>query len=445
MAHVMVAGYCGGNEEVAGNSTIRKPLLHGHGDNNGNGNGKSKEGEVARLSSTCRGGGTVSFARTCFNATNALSGIGVLSMPYALSQGGWLSLALFFIVIVVCCYTGLLIQRCMDADPFAETYPDIGELAFGYKGRLAIAILMYLELYLVGVSLLILEGDNVDKLFPNTSIELASMNIKGKQLFVCVAALIVLPTTWLRNLGMLAYFSVAGVLASVILLVSLLWTGLADTGFHVEGTVLNLKGLPTALGLYFVCFTSHAVFPTIYASMKDKVRFPKVLHASFVLCTLNYGLVAVLGYLMYGEDLQSQVTLNLPAGKLYSNIAIYATLINPFTKYALTITPIAMAIENRVASHGRVSVSLLVRTLLLISTVIIALVIPFFGYIMAFIGSFLSIMVSVVLPCMCYLKIFKASRKFGFELVSIIGILMIGVVIAVMGTYSSVRDIIHNL
>lgn len=214
----------------------------------------------------------------CFNSfVSVLEGMGVLSLPYALSQSGWLSLALFFIAIVICWYTGLLIQRCMDADPFNESYPDIGELAFGYKGRLAIAILMYVELYLVGVSLLILEGDNLDKLFPNTSIKLASLNFEGKQLFLCLAALIILPTTWLRNLGKLAYFSVAGVLASVILLASLVWIGTVETGwFHAQGTVFNLKGLPTALGLYFVCFTSHAVFPTIYVSMKDKVQFPKV-------------------------------------------------------------------------------------------------------------------------------------------------------------------------
>ncbi|ONK73861.1 uncharacterized protein A4U43_C03F330 [Asparagus officinalis] len=387
----------------------------------------------------------VTFARTCFNATNALSGIGVLSMPYALAQGGWSSLVLFLVVILVCCYTGSLIQRCMDADPLTQTYPDIGEVAFGYKGRIAIAILMYLELYLVGVSLLILEGDNLDKLFPNTSLEVATLSIKGKQLFVCVAALIVLPTTWLRDLGVLAYFSVAGVLASAILLASLFWTGVAETGFRAKGKALSLEGLPTALGLYFVCFTSHAVFPTIYASMKDKVRFPRVLLISFAICTLNYGLVAILGYLMYGEDLQSQVTLNLPSGELYSDIAIYATLINPFAKYALTVTPIAMAIEERAALHRKGYTSIVVRTLLLMSTVIIALKIPFFGFIMAFIGSFLSIMVSVILPCLCYLKIFKASIKYGLELLSIIAILVVGVLIAFAGTYSSVRDIIHNL
>ncbi|KAJ6842140.1 vacuolar amino acid transporter 1-like isoform X2 [Iris pallida] len=257
----------------------------------------------------------VTFLRTCFNSTNALSGIGVLSMPYALSQGGWLSLALFFVVVVICFYTGLLVQRCMDADRCIKTYPEVGQLAFGYKGRIAIAILMYLELYLVGVSLLILEGDNMDKMFPDTCVEFGSVSIKGKQLFVILSSLVILPTTWSRNMTVIAYFSVIGVLASVLLLGSLLWTGIADTGFHWKGRALNMSGLPTTLGLYFVCFTSHAVFPTIYASMEERTRFPKVLVISFVLCTFNYGLVAVLGYLMYGDEVESQVTLNLHAEK----------------------------------------------------------------------------------------------------------------------------------
>lgn len=332
----------------------------------------------------------------------------------------------------------------MDADQCIKTYPEVGQLAFGYKGKIAIAILMYLELYLVGVSLLILEGDNMDKMFPNTRVEFGSVSIEGKQLFVIASSLIILPTTWSRNLAVVAYFSIVGVLSSVLLLGSLLWTGIADTGFHWEGRALNVSGLPTALGLYFVCFTSHAVFPTIYASMKEKTRFPKVLLISFVLCTFNYGLVAVLGYLMYGDEVQSQVTLNLHAGKLYSKIAIYATLVTPFAKYALTITPVAMAIEDKLAFHGTAHV-LLVRTLLLISTVVIALTVPFFGYVMTFIGSFLSIMVSVLLPCVCYLKIYKSSRKFGIELVSIVLILIAGVVIGIMGTYSSLREIINSM
>ncbi|XP_072956447.1 amino acid transporter AVT1I-like [Typha angustifolia] len=415
-------------------SSLEQPLLfHDNEDNI-----KDLEGQLPPFNGS-------SFSRTCLNLTNAVSGIGVLSMPYALSQGGWLSLALFFFVGIVCYYTGILIQRCMHADPIIATYPDIGQHAFGSKGRNVIAFFMYVELYLVAISFLILEGDNLDKLFPGVSIEFASIRIQGKQLFIILAAAIILPTTWCRNLSILAFVSAGGLLASVILTGSLLWAGVAETGFHQKGDVFNLNGLPTALGLYFVCFTGHAVFPTIFTSMKERSHFSKVLLISSVLCTLNYGLTAVLGYLMYGKDLESQVTLNLPMSKIYSRIAIYTTLINPLAKYALLISPITTAIEGRISVLGNRSVSLVIRTLLLISTVIIASSVPFFGYLMSFIGSFLSVMATVLFPCLCYLKIYKAARVWSVELVAIIGILAIGVLVAVMGTYTSVQQIIDSL
>ncbi|OVA00380.1 Amino acid transporter [Macleaya cordata] len=83
-------------------------------------------------------------------------------MPYALASGGWLSLILLFIVASATFYTGLLItQRCVQAaNSNIRTYPDIGEHAFGHKGRTIVSIFMCLELYLVATGFLILEGDN---------------------------------------------------------------------------------------------------------------------------------------------------------------------------------------------------------------------------------------------------------------------------------------------
>ncbi|TKW15212.1 hypothetical protein SEVIR_5G221840v4 [Setaria viridis] len=124
-------------------------------------------------------------SRTCLNLTNAVSGIGVLSMPYAVAQGRWLSLALFALVGAICYYTGTLIERCMRADPDAiRSYPDIGEFAFGSACRRAIAFFMYVELYLVAISFLILEGDNLDKLFPGAALDLLGYRLQGKQLFI---------------------------------------------------------------------------------------------------------------------------------------------------------------------------------------------------------------------------------------------------------------------
>ncbi|KAK3002323.1 hypothetical protein RJ639_021578 [Escallonia herrerae] len=382
------------------------------------------------------------FIRTCFNGLNALSGVGILSIPYALSEGGWLCLTILFLVAVLCFYTGLLLQRCRDFDPIIRSYPDIGERAFGKKGRAMVSIFMYLELYLVAVEFLILEGDNLNKLFPNACFHIAGLRVGGKPGFVMLSALVILPTTWLRNFGLLAYVSAGGVLASIILVCSIFWAGAFDgVGFDERGKIWNWSGLPTSVSLFTFCYCGHAVFPTLCNSMKDRSQFPKVLIVCFTLSSISYGSMAVLSYLMYGNNLMSQVTLNLPKESTSSKIAIFTALINPITKYAITVSPIAAAIEGTFPSCSNKSLSFPLRTVLLISTVFVALVIPFFGYVMAFTGAFLSINVSVLFPCLCYLKIKKAARSFGPELMIIVVILAMGSFVAVVGTFTSLRDI----
>ena len=118
---------------------------------------------------------------------------------------------------------------------------------------------------------------------------------------------------------------------------------------------------------------------------------------------------------------------------------------NPLTKYAVAIAPIVKAIEDTYGLGKSKCLCILVRTAIMISTLVVALTIPFFGFVMAFIGAFLSVTVSMLLPCLCYLKINKAARTFGFELVVIVGILLSGAFIVVVGVYTSLKQIITHL
>ncbi|KAM3405755.1 hypothetical protein ACQJBY_000020 [Aegilops geniculata] len=423
-----------GGAPAHGSPGFEQPLLHLH-----------SAAHDHEAQSSPEAGGTT-FLRTCFNGLNALSGVGLLSIPYALAEGGWLSLLLLLFVSMVCCYTGQLLQRCMGASSDVRGYPEIGALAFGAKGRFAVSAIMYVELYLVAIGFLILEGDNLDKLFPGTSLSLgAGLLMSGKHLFIVLAGIVILPTTWLRNLGVLAYVSASGVLASVVLVFCLLWAAVVDgVGFQGKGTVLNFSGLPTALGLYIFCYGGHPIFPTLCNSMKEKNKFSKVLVVCFVVSTLNFGSVAILGYLMYGGDVESQFTLNLPEGKLSSKLAIYTALINPFSKYALMVTPVATAIEEKLLASNQRFVHILVRTFIVISTVIIALTVPFFADLMALVGSLLIVMASMLLPCICYLKIFGTASCSRAEVALMVVIIILGSSVAASGTYSSLQKIIHD-
>ena len=98
-------------------------------------------------------------------------------------------------IAIACCYTGVLLQRCIDSNSLVKTYLDIGHLAFGYRGRLLISIFMYHELYQVAVEFLILEGNHLEKLIPSANFNVGGLKISGKRWLVLIVALVLLPTT----------------------------------------------------------------------------------------------------------------------------------------------------------------------------------------------------------------------------------------------------------
>jgi vesicular inhibitory amino acid transporter len=204
--------------------------------------------------------------------------------------------------------------------------------------------------------------------------------------------------------------------------------------------------------------------------------------------------MAVMGFTMFGDATASQITLNLPGQFLASKIAVWTTVghhcsvhslfqsllfchflfhslqfwlfillrckicivghlgplqvVNPFTKYALTITPVAHSLEEllpqRPDSQEYRSWSLVIRTILVLSTIAVAVLVPFFGFVMAFIGAFLSMTVSVILPCACYMTIL-GKKATHFQVILCSTIIAIGVICLIGGTYSSVAGIIDSL
>ncbi|CAA2987989.1 amino acid transporter AVT1C-like [Olea europaea subsp. europaea] len=268
-----------------------------------------------------------SYGQAVLNGMNVLCGVGVLSTPYAVKEGGWLGLSILLIFAVLSYYTGILLRSCLDSQPGIETYPDIGQAAFGRVGRIVISIILYVELYACCIEFIILESDNLSSLFPNAHLSIGGFELNSHHFFALMTALAILPTVWLRDLSILSYISAGGVIASVLVVACLFWVGLVDqVGFQTNGTMLNLSTLPVSIGLYGYCYSGHAVFPNIYTSMAKPNQYPAVLLTSFGICTLLYTGVAILGYTMFGESTQSQFTLNMPQDLVASKIAVWTTV-----------------------------------------------------------------------------------------------------------------------
>ncbi|KAH0452313.1 hypothetical protein IEQ34_019612 [Dendrobium chrysotoxum] len=385
------------------------------------------------------------FFQALINAVNAVSGFGLLAMPYALSEGGWLGLVTLFIISIICMYTVMLLRYCMDFNPLIQTYPDIGQLAFANKGRIIMALLMHIELYFVAIGLLIIEGENISTIFPGVEVHIFGKIFEGKKVFILLSSLFILPTTWPSNFRVLSYLSMASFLVFLFLLALILWIGVFQgVGFNEKGVTVNWSQMPTTLSIFIFSFGGHAIMPTIYSSMKDKKKFSKVLIIGFTTCTVQYGLIAVIGYLMFGEETQSILTLNLPQSLLTSKIAIWIVVVIPLVKYSLIIMPINISLEDQFQITGR-QMSILIRTLMVISTAIIAATMPFFAFFVGFTGSLISGMVTIIMPCLCYLKIFKSSLKGSVKTPMILCIIGFGALISILGTYVSIRNFIQDV
>jgi vesicular inhibitory amino acid transporter len=147
------------------------------------------------------------------------------------------------------------------------------------------------------------------------------------------------------------------------------------------------------------------------------------------------------GYLMFGNLTLDEITKNLAQipsyDRLLNNLTIWLIAINPATKFALTLQPVAVNLElwmlccstaadpyefiedgTKYAEYQvgprlfRIRfgpLRIISRTLLSFAVVLIAIVYPGFERIIGLLGSLFSFMVSAVFPLVCYYKLFYST------------------------------------
>ncbi|KAJ6509237.1 transmembrane amino acid transporter protein-domain-containing protein [Mycena vitilis] len=293
-----------------------------------------------------------------------LVGIGLLSVPLAFAYTGWIAGTLLIIFYgFISCYTAKILGRMVLSDSSLRCYMDIGRKAFGGWSTPMISLLFCLELFAVSVLLVTLYADSLHSLLPQFSAD----TYKLCSLVMCVQVVLtsyptpdhrsrILPTVFLP-LSLLSYSSILGILSTVLIISVILIDGLskhtapgslwspAETSFGVS----NWSNVGIAFGLFIAGFGCHPLIPSLAQDMISPRRFEEMLNLAFGIATCIYTLMALMGYLMFGNSVSEEISMDLlkigDYNKPLNQLALWMLVLSPLSKFALTTQPLTTTLE----------------------------------------------------------------------------------------------------
>lgn len=170
---------------------------------------------------------------------------------------------------------------------------------------------------------------------------------------------------------------------------------------------------------------------------------------SFALVTALYTSLGFMGAKLFGQGVNSQITLSMPSHLVITKIALWATVLTPMTKYALEFAPFAIQLERNLlpqslSSRTKMIIRGAVGSFILLVILTLALSVPYFEHVLSLTGSLVSVCICLILPCAFYTKICW-SQLSNSVLVLNLSLVAFGFLLGVSGTISSSRSLLQNI
>lgn len=388
--------------------------------------------------------------QTVFNSVNILIGVGLLALPVGILKAGWVIGVPFLILSgLVTCWTAGLISKAMDTDSTIMTYADLGFASYGSLAKLIISLIFSLDLMGAGVSLVVLFSDSVYAL-------LGDDENWTKTKFKLIGFFILTPFTFMP-LSVLSVFSLLGIASTISITLLVFLCGLIKP--TAPGSLLDI--MPTnlwpqsypdfllAIGIIAAPFGGHAVFPNLKSDMRHPYKFIDTLKITYGITMLTDCLMAILGFLMFGNYCNNEITNNILITKgypgwLYPLISGLICLV-PLSKTALNAKPIIstcssilkldVPTDSRLIAVFQSTGTFLVKIGVNAIFIALAILFPEFDRIVGMMGASICFLVCVIFPCSFYLKLCGDLIRLGERIVVWIAI-VISAALGFMGTYA---------
>lgn len=266
-------------------------------------------------------GGTSSVLGACFNFANSIIGAGIIGIPYALMQCGFVLGILLLVSVAIIVYFSVVMM--IDCGIRAQKY-DLETLSrqlLGDRGYYLALFVMFIFGYGAQVAYLVIIGDTLPPVFD----QFLGDTILSNRTFVMVllAIFVILPLCLWRDLSALSWTSMLSVISdiaivSIVILFSSSESKKQGTGLQLDSMPLYSSGVFAGIGAMsfaFVCqHNSFLVFKSLTIPSLDNWKYVASRSILFAF-TLSLCL-GLIGYLSFGTSTQGDLLNNFPSDHL---------------------------------------------------------------------------------------------------------------------------------
>ncbi|PFX13925.1 Vesicular inhibitory amino acid transporter [Stylophora pistillata] len=150
--------------------------------------------------------------KATLNIINFIEGVGFLALPFAIAKGGIAGIAAFVIMPFIYWFTAKILIECLYKRDnlhrrirVRSSWNEIGQEMWPRFGGTMIVAIQCFDLIVIATSYLIVCGSLMASAFPSLPLTVVH--------WTCIAAVVVLPSTFLKSLSQIAWLSVIGIAA----------------------------------------------------------------------------------------------------------------------------------------------------------------------------------------------------------------------------------------
>ncbi|KAM7000474.1 proton-coupled amino acid transporter 1 isoform 1-T2 [Tautogolabrus adspersus] len=250
------------------------------------------------------------------------------------------------------------------------------------------------------------------------------------------------------NLKYLAPLSLMANLVMTASLILIYFYSLTNIPYPIDlPKVGRAKDYPLFFGTAIFAFEGIGVVLPLENKMQRPQRFIPVLYFGMGIVTFLYISLGTIGYMCFGEHIGGSITLNLPncwmyqAVKLLYCFGIFITFALQFYVPAEILIPPVLA---RVSERWEKPVDLMLRTLLVIFTCALAILIPELDLVISLVGSVSSSFLALIFPPLLQILTFHTEGLSPLMTIKNVVISLIGLVGFLTGTYIAIEQIIQR-